>query len=328
VKIGIWKPQHETMSVKIYTDNIVLYLQKHEHEIFFFGKNDSIPDVDIIWDPTCTGARYPNKKILQTKIPWIVTLHGAANLSMPLKYTFGNTIIKQLNGFFINTKRRFMWMFYKHKVAHIITVSNFAKQELITELGLKANQISVIYHGYDDTIFFPQSGSKSYLLHVSNYQPIKNIERIIEAYQQIKKDDKLPLVLICPGFPSASKDEKVKIINTIVDSKQIAKYMKESYAFIFPSFRESFGMPLLEAMASGVPVITSNNSACNEITKDASVLVNPQNTIEIKEAIELILNDKKLHCQLSKNAIENSKLFSWEKTARFHEMLFERHVLN
>ncbi|HUM52801.1 MAG TPA: hypothetical protein PK431_13340, partial [Chitinophagales bacterium] len=81
MKIGIWKPQHETMSVKIYTDNIVLYLQKHKHEIFFFGKYDLIPDVNIIWDPTCTGARYPNRKILQTNIPWIVTLHGAANLS-------------------------------------------------------------------------------------------------------------------------------------------------------------------------------------------------------------------------------------------------------
>ncbi|MFN8282456.1 MAG: glycosyltransferase family 1 protein [Chitinophagales bacterium] len=326
MKIGIWKPQHDTMSVKIYTDNIVLYLQQHAHEVFFFGKNDEIPNVDVIWDPTCTGARYPNRKIMQTDIPWIVTLHGAANLSMPLKYTFGDSFINKVKGFFINAKRRFFWKIYKHQVAHIITVSNFAKEEIMDELHLDANQISVIYHGYDDNLFFRQSGAKDHLFHVSVYQPIKNIERMIDAYQQIKDPNKLPFLIVCPNYPNKMNDPKITMITTAVESKQIAKFMKAAYAFVFPSIRESFGMPLLEAMACGVPVITSNTSACEEIAKDAAILVNPTKTNEIQAAMQTVMNDKNLHDTLSQNALKKIAAFSWEKSAFLHLEIFKRYA--
>ena len=326
MRIGIWKPQQDTMSVKIYTDNIVLYLQKHEHEIFFFGKNDSIPDVDIIWDPTCTGARYPNRKILQTNIPWIVTLHGAANLSMPLRDTFGESFSDKIKGFFVNVKRRLMWQLYKHKVAHIITVSNFAKEEIIHQLNLESNQISVIYHGYDDTLFYRQSGAKPYFFHVSMYQPKKNVEKIIEAYQLIKDENKLPLIIVCPNYPNKISDEKIQLITAKTESKQIAKYLKEAYAFIFPSTHESFGMPLLEAMACGVPVITSNSTACKEITKDAAILVDSNSTEEIKNAMQLLMNDKTLHDSLSKKSLDVASTYSWEKAGFLHTEIFKRYA--
>ncbi len=329
MRIGIWKPIHATTSVTIYTNHIVAYLQKQAHEIIFFGKEDAIPDVDVIWDPTCTGARYPNRKILQTSIPWIVTLHGAANLSMDLKYTFGNSLIQQIKGILINTKRRLMWMLYKHKVAQIITVSNFAKEELIQELHLLPHQIAVIYHGYDDDHFYPQSGAKSYFLHVSSYQPIKNIERLIDAYQQIEDKNKLPLQVICPNFPDSampSLDEKIQIINTPVEHKRIAKYMKEAYAFVFPSFRESFGMPLLEAMACGVPIITSNSTACKEITKNAALLVNPESVAEIKKAIESLMYHPELYQESVKKSKETAALYSWEKSGFLHQEIFLRHL--
>lgn len=326
MRIGIWKPQHDTMSVKIYTDNIVLYLQKHEHEIFFFGKDDLIPDVDIIWDPTCTGARYPNRKILQTNIPWIVTLHGAANLSMPLKDTFGTSFTNKLQGFFTNAKRKLMWKVYKHNVAHIITVSNFAKEEIIRELHLDSNQVSVIYHGYNDDLFYRQSGAKTYLFHVSMYQPKKNVEKIIEAYQRIKEEKKLPLIIVCPNYPSLISDTKIQLITTKIDSKQVAKYLKEAYVFIFPSTHESFGMPLLEAMACGVPVITSNSTACKEVTKNAGVLIDPNSTEELKEAMVLLMHDQDLHDQLSKKSLEIAGTFSWEKSGFLHAEIFKRYL--
>lgn len=326
MRIGIWKPQYDTMSVKIYTDNIVSYLQKQPHELFFFGKEDAIPEVDIIWDPTCTGARYPNRKILQTDIPWMVTMHGAANLSRPLEETFGKSFMSKLKGLFINLKRRLMWTIYKHKVAHIITVSNFAKNEIIQELNLAENQVSVIYHGYDDNILFRQSGPKDFLFHVSVYQPIKNIDNMIAAYQKIEDGNKLPFIIVCPNYKSEISDEKVQLITTFTDSKQIAKYMKGAYAFVFPSYRESFGMPLLEAMACGVPVITSNTSACAEITKDAAVLINPDSIDEIKDAMQQLMNDKSLHDILSKRCLEKAATFSWEKSGFLHMELFNRYA--
>ncbi|HUM52083.1 MAG TPA: glycosyltransferase family 1 protein, partial [Chitinophagales bacterium] len=263
---------------------------------------------------------------LQTNIPWIVTLHGAANLSMPLRDTFGTSFINKLKGFFVNTRRRLMWKIYKHSVAHIITVSNFAKEEIIQQLNLESNQISVIYHGYDDTLFYRQSGAKSYLFHVSMYQPKKNVEKIIEAYQLIKDENKLPLIITCPNYPNKISDEKIQLITTKTESKQISKYLKEAYCFIFPSTHESFGMPLLEAMACGVPVITSNTTACKEITKDAAILVDPNSTEEIKNAMQLLMNDIALHDSFSKKSLETASSYSWEKAGFLHAEIFKRYA--
>ena len=326
MKIGVWIPQQYETSVKIYTENVVPHLEEFGNEIFFFGKNDAIPDVDIIWDPTCTGAQYPNRKILKTNIPWIVTLHGASNLSLPLKYNF-TTFFNKLKGTYINTKRKLMWSIYKYKVAHIITVSKFAKEELIEYLKIAPQQISIIYHGYDDNLFFRQSGPKEYLLHISVYQPKKNVDRIIEAYQSITETNKLSLIVICPGYVHSITDQKITLINTQVDRKHVAGYMKGAYAFIFPSIHESFGMPLLEAMACGVPVITSNSTACPEITLNAGVFVDAYSVSAIKYAIEKILKDKILHDELSGNALERAKDFSWGKTARLHEEVFKRFIV-
>ena len=323
MKIGVWKPKHTATSVQIYTDNVVLHLREFGNEIFFFSKEDELPAVDIIWDSTCTGAQYPNRKILNSEIPWIVTVHGASNLSLPLKYNF-NTFFDKIKGLYINAKRKIMWSWYKYKVVHVITVSKYAKEELIKYLNFEPGFISVIYHGYDDNIFYRQSGAKPNLLHVSAYQPKKNVDRIIEAYQLIKDKNKLPLIVVCPNYPTAINDDKITLINTHIDSKQIAKYMKEAYAFIFPSIHESFGMPLVEAMACGVPVITSNSTACPEIIANAGILVNPLSAEEIKNAIVKLLQDKNLHDELAKNALERAKDFSWEKTARLHEEIFKR----
>lgn len=325
MKIGIWNPKHTATSVQIYTDNVVEHLQSFGNEICYFGKDDELPDVDIIWDSTCTGAQYPNRKILNSAIPWIVTVHGASNLSLPLKYNF-NSISDKLKGLYINFKRRTMWSWYKYKVEHIITVSKYAKEELINYLNFTPSFISVIYHGYDDNLFYRQSGAKPYLLHVSVYQPKKNVERIIEAYQSIKDENKLPLVIVCPNYPTVIDDKKITLITTHVERKQIAKYMKEAYTFIFPSIHESFGMPLVEAMACGVPVITSKTTACAEIVANAGILVNPLSSVEIKNAIIKIMLNKKLHDDLAANSLERAKNFSWEKCARLHEEIFKRFV--
>ncbi len=326
MKIGVWKPQRDETSVRIYTDNVIEHLKAFGHQLSFFSRHDEIPAVDIIWDPTCTGAQYPNRKILQTSIPWIVTVHGASNLSLPLKYNFPG-FSDRLIGWYINARRKFMWSIYKQKVAHVITVSKYAKEELIEYLHLEPNQVSVIYHGYDDTLFYRQSGEKRYLLHVSVYQPKKNVDRIIEAYNQLKEDTKLPLVVICPNYPGSVSDPKITLIPTPLSRKQIAKYMKEAYAFIFPSFHESFGMPLVEAMACGVPVITSNVTACPEITGNAGLYIDPHDTTALRSAMQKLMEDTALHNLLAANALERVKDFSWEKTARLHETLFSRYIV-
>jgi glycosyltransferase involved in cell wall biosynthesis len=324
MRIGVWKAKNPATSVQIYTEQVVKGLESFGHQIVFFGQADAVPEVDIIWDPSCTGARYPNRKILQTDIPWIVTLHGASNLSMPLKYNFP-TFGSQLKGVLINLRRRLMWSWYKYKVAHVITVSAYAKEEIVQELGIYPTQISVIYHGYDDVLFHKQSGEKSYLLHVSVYQSKKNVEAVVEAYRGIR-EPRWPLVIVCPGFPAPVTDSNITIHTTPMNRKQVAGYMKEAYAFIFPSLHESFGMPLVEAMACGVPLITSNTTACPEIMGDAGMAVDPLSVADIRHAMEKIMNDSALHDALVQKALLRAKDFSWEKTARLHETIFRRYT--
>lgn len=323
MKLGVWVPQRYDTSVKIYSDNICTLLQDMGVEIHYFDKNQPVPDVDLIWDPTCTGARYPNRKILSTSIPWVVTLHGAANLSMPLRYTFPK-LKDRFFGVFINLRRRIMWGLYKFKVKHIITVSKFAKEELVNQLNIYPDLITYIYHGYDDNLFYPQSGNKEYYLHVSVYQPIKNVEQIIAAYQSISNQVKYPLLIICPSCPILLKHDKIKLITAFQSPRQVSKLMKNAYAFIYPSFRESFGLPLVEAMASGAPLITSDTSACKEICKDGGITVNPHQTEAISNAI-LKMEDAVLHEKYSWAALQRAKDFSWRKSALLHLELFKRY---
>jgi glycosyltransferase involved in cell wall biosynthesis len=323
MKVGVWIPKQYVTSVRIYSEHVCEQLQKMDVEVIPFTEKDEVPDAQVIWDPTCTSARYPNRKLLKSELPWIVTVHGASNLSLPLKYTFP-TFKQKLRGLYVNAKRRFVWSIYRSKVAHIITVSKFAKEELIQELDFQPGNISVIYHGFDDVLFHPQSGEKNYLLHVSVYQPKKNVDRILEAYANIPVERRMPFILVCPGYPKDASIEKLTLMRYPVERKEIGKLMRGAYAFIFPSIHESFGIPLVEAMGCATPVITSNISSCPEIVDGAGILVDPFSVDAIQQAIENITGNITLRNDLSRKAEERSKDFSWEKTARLHLEVFKR----
>jgi glycosyltransferase involved in cell wall biosynthesis len=326
MKIGIWIPKQYLTSVRIYSEHVCEHLAKLGVEVIPFTEKDDVPDVDVVWDPTCTSARFPNRKFWRSDLNWVVTVHGASNLSLPLKYTFP-TFKKKMRGIYINAKRRFAWSIYRNKVAHIITVSKFAKEELVQELDFQPGNISVIYHGFDDINFHPQSGDKDYLLHISVYQPKKNVDRIIEAYSNIPVEKRMPFTLVCPGYPHEVQLEKLNLVREHIDRKNIGKLMRGAFAFIFPSIHESFGMPLVEAMACGTPVITSSVSSCPEIVQDAGILVDPYSVPDIKLAIEKLSADPVLRKALSEKALERAKDFSWEKTARLHLEVFKRFII-
>jgi len=325
MKVALCLPKYYDTSVRIYIDNIIPHIEQHSIEIIKVQHNRPIPDeADIVWDPNCTGAKYPNKRIILSNKKWVVTLHGASNLSLPLHYTF-STIKEKTIGWLKNIRRRFVWFFYKHKVEHIITVSKFAKEEIIEQLSINATKISVIYHGYNDNLFFPRSGEKSYLLHVSIYQKVKNIDRIITAFEQIPVEKRMPLIIIAPNYPDKiNNTSNLTLITEKLPQKEIVKYMQSAYAFIFPSIRESFGLPILEAFGCAVPVISSNTSALKEIVGDAGILVNPFSVDEIRNAMENITENKILRNELALKAEKRAKDFSWEKSAFMHAEIFKR----
>ena len=218
--------------------------------------------------------------------------------------------------------------YFRKDIEGIITVSNFAKSEIIEELQLDAHKIRTIYHGYDSKLFFPiEERSNDYLFHVSVFQPVKNIPVLLEAYSQLEESKRLPLILLIPGYPNKINVKGVTLIQQPVSQNEVAHYMQHAKAFILPSVRESFGLPFIEAMATGTPIITSFGSACEEITKGYGILCRPNHVVDWSDAIEKISSDKVLWNELHQKSLERAHDFSWNKCAEEHYSYFSELII-
>lgn len=323
MKIGVWIPEKYLNSVRIYYEQISSFLKDKDVELVEFSVNDQLPQqVDLYWDPTCTGGKNPNIRFRKRKRPLVATVHGASNFSMPHRYTYHGKK-NQLKGYWINFKRKALWNLFRNNIEQIITVSHFAKEEITRELNLNFNKTTPIYHGYDSNLFFPiENRTSDYFFHVSVFQPVKNVEILIEAYQKWKSDDKKPLILLIPGYPNPINVPGVQLINQAVSQAEVARYMQNAHAFFLPSIRESFGLPIIEAMACGTPVIASNNFACEEITSTYGILCDPYRVEDWVKAFETI-NDSKVWNEHHQKSLVRAKDFSWEKSAEEHYELFK-----
>ena len=254
----------------------------------------------------------------------VVTLHGAAPFVLPRKLYYDSTIslLKGEKGKLISYMK---WLIYRNKINRIITVSKYAREEIVGVFRFDPNKVIPIYHGVDTNIYNSQKsrmGCGEYLLHISQYQPKKNIDKIVESYKLLDRS-KPKLILIVPGYNKKITDKSVELINFPKKTKELSYYYKNALAFIFPSLHETFGMPILEAMACGCPVITSNTSACAEIAGDAALLVNPYSVEEISEAMQRLIVDSQLRKVLSRRGIERAKQFTWKESAMKHLKVFE-----
>lgn len=202
---------------------------------------------------------------------------------------------------------------------------------MVEKLGLKPDKVFVVYHGVDHRVFNPSGPrlelDRPYFLHVSQYNPSiynkKNLPRILEAYKKLTISPKPYLVLVIPGYPKTIDIDGVIPIRRPLPTVELTKLYRGALAFIFPSLHETFGMPILEAMASGCPVITSNVTACPEVVGDAALLVNPYSTKSIAEAMELIATDDNLRRKLIAKGLERAKEFTWRRSALKHKAIFE-----
>jgi len=333
IKIAVHIPSQCAYSIRNYIDNVL----KRLVTCVEFYRFESIKQseelnevVDIFWFPYCTGGSSPYLRflrILNKKI--VITLHGAAPFSLlPKVYypSFKTALRCELIKYISFIK----WQNYKKITNKIITVSKFAKKELSAKLKIPPDKIQPIYHGVDTSLFKPANQrvlkDKKYLLHISQYQPKKNVDRIVKAYKKLH-NPKPNLVLIVPGYKKNIRDKNIILIKNPKQSEELVKFYQEAAFFIFPSLHETFGMPILEAMACGCPVITSNITGCAEIAGNAALLVGPYSVEQIAEAMQRLIEDFQLRRKLYERGMEKIKQFTWDNSAAEHLKIFKE-VMN
>jgi glycosyltransferase involved in cell wall biosynthesis len=296
-------------------------------KLFSYPKIDKLmPQIDFFFSPNL------NFTSLSMNTKFVLTIHD-------LSFNFFPD--------FFSSKQR-LW----HKIVNpkkqcqraniILTPSENTKQDIINCYGVDCNKIKVIYPGLSSMFYKidneqltidkakikeKYSLTNNFILFLGTIEPRKNIIGLIEAYEQSYTTLFDPLYLVIAGadgwhtkaiYERAKKSplkEHIKFIG-YVDAKDKPALYSMASLFIYPSFYEGFGFPVLEAMAMGTPVITSNRSSLPEVAQSSAYLINPNKPTEIATAITQLMTKKKLKQYFKNKGIEQSKKFNWENAAK------------
>ena len=286
--------------------------------------------VDILH---CTSNTAP----IWCNIPLVLTLHDIIFLEPRDKQN--HSLYQNLGWLY----RRLNVPRILDKCHRIITVSNFEMENIISKLNIPREQMAMIYNGYnewfrpvEDTqeIYKKYIAGKGYFFFLGNTDPKKNTERTLIAYSKYLNQStikrKLLMADLNPEYLNGIIErngienirENIVMPGYIVNS-DLPYIYANAFGFLYTSLRESFGIPLLEAMACGTPVITSNTSSMPEIGGRDAILVNPENSDEIAGMMLRLETDQAFYEQQKQIGLERAKLFSWKKTAEHLLKLYQ-----
>jgi glycosyltransferase involved in cell wall biosynthesis len=270
---------------------------------------------------------------LRPTLPTICTVHDLATVLLPeYRRSAAQRLYASLASLGLRSARR------------IITDSAASAKDLITRLRISPTKIRVIPLAADARFRRLQRSEElavaaelregcgvraPYLLYVGSFERRKNLDRLIGAYGQLKREKAMPhrLVLVGsprPGHPSFYDPrpdiERLEISDDVLlagarSDDEVIALLNGADAFVFPSRYEGFGLPPLEAMACGTPVLCSNASSLPEVVGDAGVLFDPRAVGELAAAIESVALDKARQEELSNRGLARARMFSWERTA-------------
>ena len=263
------------------------------------------------------------------RCPSVVTIHDCIHLMFP----------QYLPNRFAPAYARTSIRMAVRRATRVMTVSESSKRDILRFVDTQPEKIDVIYNAYDECFGVEPREEDvvrvrerfqlhdEFVLYAGNVKPHKNLERLIDAFHLVRKRglDHLKLVLI------GDEISKYAALRRAVHHHQLHKYVRflgylpeETLAvmyrlagvFVFPSLYEGFGLPPLEAMASGTPVVTSNLSSLPEVAGEAAVLVDPYDPQAIADGIHRVLTDEQLRRSLRLKGLARARQFSWEQSVR------------
>lgn len=333
-----------------------LVLADRENQFFLFTAQDQVGNPDWAYDNVTVvpsrireGESIRNHIWEQFTLPRLAAkhkvdiLHSPANLA-PFFYS-GNSVVHIHDLCFVVNPQWYSFSFrtlynlivprLARRAAKVITNSNNSRNDLLQFFGLSADKVSQVYWAVDDLFTQPREVPSAaatagmpvdYILYVGSLEPRKNIGTLLEAYELLRNSDpdlKTKLVLIGGESPLFAEVRlKVKqykedvIFKGFVNDTMLREYYRKARLFVYPSLYEGFGLPPLEAMASGVPVVTTNTSSIPEVVGDAALMVSPLNVPQLAETIGRVLRDPVLWQDLSERGYAQVKRFNWARVAR------------
>ncbi|MBI2008293.1 glycosyltransferase family 4 protein [Candidatus Amesbacteria bacterium] len=343
---------HNRVGVNQYAFGLLhaLYHLKTDHQFIIYLKTpplDDLPKHRKNWQ----YRTIPFPKLwTQTRLPFDLYTHSPRpNVFFSMthyapRWSPVPTVVAIMDMGFLQTPEQFTakdfnqlksWTEYSvRQAAKIITISEYSKKDIIKYFGRK--NITVTYPGYDQKLFRPTRNSQvlkkyritePYFLFLSSLKPSKNIEGLIRAYSllpsALAEGDKISLVI--SGKKGWLFDEIFKTVKDLkledrvtftgfVDEPDVPVLMTHASAFVMPSFFEGFGIPVLEAMACGTPVVISKVASLPEVAGEAGIYVNPHDIASISTGLHTVIGPKRQ--EFVKMGLERVKLFSWDKCAR------------
>ncbi|EOU1757370.1 glycosyltransferase family 4 protein [Clostridium perfringens] len=318
----------EASSLKLPKKNNFNYLASstNDKKNFWEFINTKNPKENIIGDvyhipQNGIGFSKPND------IKTVITLHDIIPMKMP--DTVSETFLKIFNENIQNIL---------NNTDGIITVSNFSKEDISKTFSYPKEKIFVTHLAAEE-IYTPLNKfhssqylkkhygiDRDFLLYVGGFSPRKNILGLIEAFNLVKNSYKRDLKLVIIGTKGPSYEiyrKKVDELNLsssviftgFIPIEDMPIFYSASKALVYPSFYEGFGLPPIECMACGTPVIASNLTSMPEVCQDAALLVDPYDVDEIKENILTLLNNPKFYSLMIYKGLSHSSKFNWKKTA-------------
>jgi glycosyltransferase involved in cell wall biosynthesis len=288
----------------------------------------------------CTSNTAP----LKVPCRLVLTLHDIIYLEKNIAFSKGFTLYQRLG----NLYRKWIVPRILDQCETIITVSEFEKNRIQEKLHLNPNKLKAIYNGLspkfkviEDPKVLLQVRERynlpeSYLFFFGNTDPKKNTENVLKAYTEYVGQSKAPLLLVIADYPEELVLKKLDKLNKAhlkdyfiypgyINHDDIPAILTSASILLYPSLRESFGIPIIEGMACGTPVITSRTSSMPEVAGGAAEIVNPESPEEISTGISNILSDSDLRQQLIEKGVNRASHFSWKRTAEeTHSVLISK----
>jgi glycosyltransferase involved in cell wall biosynthesis len=283
--------------------------------------------IDLIFNPKLSVPIFASCKV-------VFVMHGGDWFVFPENYRFWDRAYHKLST-----------PAYFRRADSIISVSNSASADIVRHTGVDPRKLVTIYHGVgehfspieDDrrrgTLRQKYNLPEKYLLYVGQIYPMKNFSGILKAFSALRKT--VPYKLVVVGKPALKFEKELKLIDTLglqedvirigwVADEDLPAIYGMATALVFPSLYEGFGIPIIEAMACGCPVLTSNRGATAEVAGDAALLVEPTEVASISEGMHRLIEDADLRERLIAKGLRRCRDFTWENCAKRTIALFRK----